>query len=229
MIHEAIILAGGFGTRLGLLTKETPKPLLPVAGRPFIFHLFDYLLENKIKKVILATGFLAEKFSEPIGNKYRHLDIEYSKEDSPLGTGGAIAKAMQFCQSETPLVFNGDTYFPVSLTEMEKVHRNLSLYATLALRKVPDSGRYGSVVLEENTIVSIQEKGNNGEGLVNGGVYLIDRQKLLETSPGEVFSFEKEILPRWIAERQVAGVPSSSYFIDIGIPADYQRAQNELR
>jgi len=229
MVKTAIILAGGRGLRLGLLTEQTPKPLLIVAGRPFIFHILDYALKQGIERVVIATGYLAEQFERTIGHRYRGLSILYSNEGVPLGTGGAIALAMKKVPEPAAVVLNGDTFFPVDLSSLFSVYLNLRAGMVMALRHVNDASRYGAVNLENGWVSSLREKGVAGPGNINGGVYLLSVSVFQRDAERDAFSLETDMLPQWIKKSMVAGLVSNAYFIDIGVPADFERAQQDLR
>lgn len=228
MMDSAIILVGGRGTRLGALTEQTPKPLLPVAGRPFLLHVLDYLIQQQVKKVVLATGYLAGEFEQALGSEYRGVSLAYSCEASPLGTGGAIALALESDGAADVFVVNGDTYFPVSLAELSNVHARRRASLSMALRHVPDASRYGHITVAQDLVTAMHEKGTAGPGLINGGIYLINRSALLAEAPTGAFSLERDLLPRWIPQHVVACTVAGSYFIDIGVPADLARAQHDL-
>jgi D-glycero-alpha-D-manno-heptose 1-phosphate guanylyltransferase len=228
MMDSAIILVGGRGTRLGVLTEQTPKPLLPVAGRPFLFHVLDYLIRQQIKKVVLATGYLAGEFEQALGSGYRSLSLAYSYEAAPLGTGGAIALALASVGASDVFVLNGDTYFPVNLAELSKVHARRQASLSMVLRHIPDVSRYGHMTVAQDVVTAMHEKGSTGPGLINGGIYLINRAAFLADAPTGAFSLERDLLPRWIAGHAVACTVADNYFIDIGVPADLARAQHDL-
>jgi NDP-sugar pyrophosphorylase family protein len=228
MIDTAIILVGGRGTRLGALTEKTPKPLLAVAGRPFIFHILDCLIRQQIKKVILATGYLADEFEQVLGSEYRGVSLAYSYEATPLGTGGAVAQALAPIAASNVLVLNGDTYFPVNLSELSKAHGRRRISLSMVLRHIPDVSRYGHISVSRDIVDAMHEKGLSGPGLINGGIYLIDRTAFLAAAPAGPFSLERDLLPRWISSKAVAYTTADCYFIDIGVPADLARAQHDL-
>jgi D-glycero-alpha-D-manno-heptose 1-phosphate guanylyltransferase len=228
MIECAILLVGGRGTRLGELTDHTPKPLLAVAGRPFIFHVLDYLISQKVRRVNLASGYLAGKFEHALGSTYRSLSLDYSPEDTPLGTGGAIAQALQRTDAAEVLVLNGDTYFPADVASLAASHAKDQATISLVLREVADVSRYGHMTVDGQRIVSLQEKGGAGPGLINGGIYLVNRAAFLANAPAGAFSLERDLLPIWVARRAAAYTIANAYFIDIGVPADLERAQTEL-
>ena len=227
---EAIILAGGFGTRLQGVVKDVPKPMAPVNGKPFLTYILDYLIDYGYSKVVLSVGYLHEKIVEHFGNQYKTLQIDYAVETEPLGTGGGIAYAMSKCTSDNVLVINGDTMFKVDLTAFEQFFEEKKCLLAIALREVDDIARYGSVTIgSNNMIILFSEKGaSSGCGFINGGVYMID-QKLFKKYPKTGrFSFEKDLMEKLYTQEQFFAMPSDGYFIDIGIPEDYARAQKEL-
>ncbi len=224
----AIILVGGRGTRLGALTQQTPKPLLNVAGRPFLLHVLDYLVRQRIKKILLATGYLAGEFDYVLGADYRGVSLTYSHEDTPLGTGGAIALSMTLIEEQDVFVLNGDTYFPVDLSELAQVQVARQADLAMVLRQIPDVSRYGHITAAQGLVTAMHEKGATGPGLINGGIYLINRASFLADAPAGAFSLERDLLPRWIQRRAVASTVADCYFIDIGVPSDLARAHQDL-
>jgi NDP-sugar pyrophosphorylase family protein len=228
MNDSAIILVGGRGTRLGALTEQTPKPLLRVAGRPFLFHVLDYLIRHQIQKVILATGYLAGEFERELGSQYRSLSLAYSHETTPLGTGGAIAKALPLADATEVFVLNGDTYFSANLRELAEAQASRRASLSMVLRHIPDVSRYGHITLAQGLVTAMHEKGATGPGLINGGIYLINRPAFLADAPTGAFSLERDLLPRWIRQQAVACTVADGYFIDIGVPADLARAGHDL-
>ena len=230
MTKEAIILAGGFGTRLQDVVKDLPKPMAPVNGRPFLTYILDYLIDYQYNKVVLSVGYLHEKIEEFFGTHYKSLEIDYAVETEPLGTGGGILFAMSKCTTDNVLVINGDTMFKVDLDAFERFHEEKGGLLSIVLREVEDVSRYGSVTIsKDNLIVLFAEKQVTfGRGYINGGVYLINR-KLFEKYPqSQKFSFEKDLMTKFYTQELFYAMPSDGYFIDIGIPEDYARAQQEL-
>lgn len=228
--REAIILAGGFGTRLQSVVSDVPKPMAPVCDRPFLEYQLDYLINQGIERVVLSLGYLPETIITHFGNQYKTLQLLYAVEDHPLGTGGAIAWAAEKIEGDYFWVFNGDSLFEVDLPEMEKACNSTSAGFALALRKVQDVSRYGSVETDSNGMITLfKEKSTTpAPGYINGGVYLIRKADLIDNVPGQRFSIEKSLFMP--AERPVLmyGYPSDSYFIDIGIPEDYKKAQHDF-
>ncbi len=187
----------------------------------------DYLAAQGIRRVVLATGHLADAFETVVGTQYRGLAIAYSREETPLGTGGAIALALREVQDPVAVVLNGDTYFPTDLAGLAETHARQQAALTMVLRRIPDVGRYGQITVANEIVTAMQEKGGTGPGLINGGIYLVSRPALEASAPAGAFSLERDLLPDWIHARKVAACVSDSYFIDIGIPADLERAQYE--
>ncbi|MBX9742868.1 MAG: NTP transferase domain-containing protein [Chthoniobacterales bacterium] len=223
----AIILAGGNGSRLKELTKETPKPLLNIAGKPFLFYLLDYLNNEGITEVVLAIGYLASQFKQTIGEGYKNITIKYSIEAEPLGTGGALTQALTMTSQENIFVFNGDTLFKGNLKMLQEIHREATVPLSLMLRYVEDTARYGKIDFKDKYVRAIQEKGKAGPGYINGGVYLLCKNQwpIMEE---KTYSLESETLPFLISTNKVACVVSNDYFIDIGILEDFYRGQSEL-
>lgn len=225
-MREAIILAGGFGTRLRSVVNDVPKPMAPVAGRPFLSYLLDDLSRQEYSHIVLATGYLHEKVEDYFGNEYQGLALDYARELQPLGTGGAIVNALQYCCEECVTVLNGDTLFLVDHDRLLSIGDESRL--TLVLRHVPDAGRYGAVEIDnDGHVTAFREKDPTaGNGLINGGIYRL-RRSLLDGWPvGQKFSFEKEIMQP--LREPFRAYLSDTYFIDIGVPEDYSRAQKEL-
>src|ERR1041385_3540817 len=164
MIKEAIILAGGLGTRLRSVVNDLPKSMAPVNGKPFLHYLFLWLKKYEINRAVLSVGYLSEKVEEYFGEEYLGIKITYAKEESALGTGGGIRLAMEKCSGAHVLVLNGDTFFDVDLEKLSEVHLGGSSDATLALRKVEDGSRYGTIQLDGNRIKAFREKSPEVKG-----------------------------------------------------------------
>jgi len=228
---EAIILAGGLGTRLQHVVHDLPKSMAPVDGRPFLEYQLDFLNKNTVDKVILSVGYRNEAIIRHFGSKYRHLAIDYAIEAEPLGTGGGIRLALEMCETADTLVLNGDTLFLVEISEMFRLHVKSKASVSIALRKVPDASRFGSVQIDQNMkIISFGEKSAKKQpGFINGGIYLLNREFYLSHTPPGCFSIERECFGKWASEGFITGFPSDAYFLDIGIPEDYERAQHEFK
>jgi len=232
LLKEAIILAGGFGTRLQAVVSDVPKPMAPINNEPFLNYVFDYLLHYKIEHVVLSTGYLADKISDYYKNEYRGIKISYTKEETPLGTGGGIRLAMTKCYTSDVLVLNGDSFFDVNITDHFNNHISKQADCSLALRKVFNASRYGTILLGiGNAIETFKEKNNIEQtGLINGGVYILNRKLYLsKTNEAVPFSIEKDFYESRINELHIFGLEYDGYFIDIGIPEDYNKAQTDFK
>ena len=225
----AIILAGGRGTRLQSVLSDLPKPLAPVAGRPFLAWQLDHLAQEGIKRVILSIGYKAEAFESRIGTTWKGMDIIYVREDNPLGTGGAIRWAWSQMDMDTCWVLNGDTYTDFSLDSLWDYHQSVGASCTVALKQMKNFDRYGTVRIGgDGQIFGFLEKIPVKSGLINAGVYLIEKGMISEYSPGEPFSFERDLLEKTIDSKRIYGLPVSGHFLDIGIPDDYDLAQEAI-
>ncbi len=220
---QAIVLAGGFGTRLQSVLKNIPKPMAPVHDKPFLAYLLEYLKSQGITHVVLSVHYLREQIEAYFGAHYQGIDLNYAVEDQPLGTGGAILHALQFIDPAEPVfVLNGDTYLELNYQAMFAQHQKTLPALTIALRKIQDCSRYGVVTLREQEVVAFNEQGTQAPGLINAGVYLINPElfKLFPVSMAS-FSFEKEFLFPHISQLRPHAFVVDDYFIDIGVPEDY--------
>jgi D-glycero-alpha-D-manno-heptose 1-phosphate guanylyltransferase len=226
---EAIILAGGFGTRLRSIVNDVPKPMALVSNKPFLSYLLEYLSGYKINSVVLCTGYKHEKIEEYYSFSYKNTNIRYSVEETPLGTGGAIKQALQKVKSNSVIILNGDTLFNINLAEFIEYHHRLKSDISVALKKLSNFDRYGSVILNGKRIVGFEEKKYKSSGYINGGVYILNKNILEQNELPYSFSFEKQILETCTKELYINGYKSNEYFIDIGIPEDYKKAQKEIK
>ncbi len=225
---EAIILAGGFGTRLQSVVKDVPKPMAGVNNYPFLKYIFDYLKIYNIKRVILSVGYKKEIIKNYFKNNYNDIEIIYSSEDEPLGTGGAIKKALALSTEERIFILNGDTYFKADLKEILNQHNHLKADITMATKNMKNFDRYGKVEVKNSRIVNFQEKKFNRDGLINAGVYLMNRDIFNNFDLLDTFSFESDFLEKYIDKLNIINSTFDTYFIDIGIPEDYKKAQIEI-
>ena len=222
---EAIILAGGFGTRLRGVVDDVPKPLAPVAGRPFLGWLLDRLAARGMRRCILATGYLSELVEQRIGTRWQGMDIAYSREPEPLGTGGAIRLAATRLQGHAAHVLNGDTWLEYDPVALEDSARAAVASMAIALARVDDVARYGAVDIEDTRVVGFREKGEAGPGWINAGCYFLGADALAALPARDVFSFEQDVLQPRVQAGAVAAFTATAGFIDIGVPEDYARAQ----
>ena len=228
MVTEAIILAGGFGTRLQSVVKEIPKPMASINGKPFLAYLLDYLINQRVQKVALSVGYKYEVIFEYFGDLYNGLKIEYAIEKEPLGTGGGILNALSFCNSENVLLLNGDSYFGVNIENLYQFHIQNASDISLSLKEMHNVDRYGTVSVNKHKIIAFNEKQFIEKGLISCGVYLLDKKSIEKLNLPIKFSFEKDLLETYIKKMNINGITFDNYFIDIGIPEDYERAQIEL-
>jgi D-glycero-alpha-D-manno-heptose 1-phosphate guanylyltransferase len=222
---EAIILAGGFGTRLRSIVSDVPKPLAPVGGRPFLAWILDALASQGIRRAILATGFMGGRIVDACGTSWQGMQLVYSQEQHPLGTGGAIALAFSRVQGDTCLVLNGDTWLAFDHADFDRQWLAGGSRLAMTLAEVVDVSRYGAVQVVRNRVTALVEKGLPGSGYINAGVYGIRRSLLVDFPVEESFSFENELLIPTVKREAVFGYTRTHDFIDIGVPQDYQRAQ----
>jgi D-glycero-alpha-D-manno-heptose 1-phosphate guanylyltransferase len=229
---EAIVLAGGLGTRLRAAVPDLPKPMAPVGGRPFLEHLLDYWVRQGVTRFVLSVGFKRETVAAHFGPAHRGVPVAYAIEDRPRGTGGGLLLARAaLAAAGSFLVLNGDTFFEVSLEALRKFHAANRADATLALFRSPQHGRYTGIQIDQaGKILSLASIGERGQP-ANGGVYLLERG-LLDSGhrqTGAPLSLEKDILPTALAGgKRLFGLECSGRFIDIGVPEDYARAASVL-
>lgn len=231
MITEAIILAGGLGTRLKNILPDIPKPLAPVNGKPFLSYLIDYVHDWGVNRIILSVGYKYQDIQSCFTEKQGNVDLFYSVEDEPHGTGGGIVKALEYITGDNVVVLNGDSMFRISMDLFEVFHRSKNSLLSIALRYQEETGRYGRVEMDDQRrITGFIEKGKSTSGgWINGGIYLVNKQFFLENSQAKRFSLESDFLPRCILTRRLYGYMAKGYFIDIGTPESYQRAQYEFK
>lgn len=226
-LPTAIILAGGFGSRLRSVVPNLPKPLAPIHGMPFLHYLLEDLKSQGVRRTVISTGYLAEIIEARLGHQHGPMEILYSREDAPLGTGGALKLAIdRFGLNKEVLALNGDTYFPAPLEHMLSVLRKTpSAHFAIALKRLPYADRYGTVELAKNgTIGCFVEKGLKRDGLINGGIYALRTKVFDAIAPGEFFSLETTLLVPLAETGSLVGLPFDAPFIDIGMPEDYARA-----
>lgn len=220
---RCLILCGGKGTRLKSVAQDSPKSIVLVRETPFIFYLFDLIIKKSIQEITLCTGIGHQQIKNKVGEAYKSLSITYSQEFKPLGTGGAILKAIQNFNDKQFLVLNGDSYCNFHIPQSTSVVGNKSLIFT---QKVSNVSRYGEVVFDKNfKVTSFEEKnGANREGFINAGIYLFHKTDLENFPQNTNISLEKDILPKLIGNLFV--VPCEGDFIDIGTPNSYKEAES---
>ena len=225
----AILLAGGRGTRLESVSKGEPKPMISVAGRPFIEHILDRVLDSSIDRVILSVGYRPEAFQAHFGSDFSGLPLEYAVESEPLGTGGALLRSFRQFDLPRAFVINADTLFAIDLDTLLRSHTGASAGITIALCRMADTSRYGTIERDEaGYITRFREKRSGAPGLINAGIYVVERAVLERFALPEKFSFEKDLLEQHVKELRPFGFVGDAYFIDIGVPEDLERARREL-
>jgi D-glycero-alpha-D-manno-heptose 1-phosphate guanylyltransferase len=224
---EAIVLAGGFGTRLRSVVSDVPKPMAPIGDKPFLAYLLKDLSGKGVNRVILSVGYMAEIIIKYFGNSYEGMDIKYAIEEDPLGTGGAVQYAMKLCTQDHVYILNGDSYVNIDIKDMEaqwKIDRLQVIVGAL----VEDASRFGSILVDGGYVISFAEKGKSGPGLINAGCYLLDRMKFNKIQRNAPFSLEKDFFESELRNKNIKINIAEGFFIDIGVPEDYSRMQQKL-
>ena len=228
MAKQAVILSGGFGTRLAHVVSDVPKPMAPIKNKPFLEYIIGQLQNHGFDSFVFLTGYK----SEIIENYFKDLpNTRFVKEETALGTGGAILNAFEFL-NDNFYVINGDTFFDIDFSILEEFGKNKP--CTIALRYTDNISRYGFVEIDKNfEISSFTEKGNlpknRIDGYINGGIYRIEKsvlKRFLDEFSVQFISLETEIFPKLLKNKELFGLPVGGCFIDIGIPEDYYKAQN---
>jgi D-glycero-alpha-D-manno-heptose 1-phosphate guanylyltransferase len=226
---EAIILAGGLGTRLRSRVADRPKPMAEVAGKPFAAWLLDYLAGQGVTAIIFSLGYRGEAIAEYFGTHYAGLAIRYAVEETPLGTGGAIHLALAESRQDPVWVVNGDTMLCLDYQAMWLAHHSRAAPPmTMALRRVAETGRYGGVDVSGDRVTGFTAGGTSGAGLINSGVYLLSPRLFDGHGLAAAFSLERDFLPLAARQGRIRAFVTEGWFIDIGVPEDYDRAQTEL-
>jgi D-glycero-alpha-D-manno-heptose 1-phosphate guanylyltransferase len=227
---ECIVLAGGLGTRLKSAIGEIPKCMAPMNNKPFLHYLFEYLRLQNCSRVILSLGHKHQVILDWLSQQSLPFVVDHVIEHEPLGTGGGIRLALDRATSDNVIVLNGDTMFNIVLSDLLAFHSSHSAETTLALKHMHQFDRYGSVKTNAvGTITAFEEKQYKEEGLINGGVYFINRRAFLNRHLPAKFSFEKDYLETFVDDHRFYGQVHDAYFIDIGIPADYLQAQEDFK
>lgn len=224
--REAVILAGGFGTRLAHVVPDVCKPMAQVAGKPFLRYVLDQLDAAGFARVVIADGYRREQIEDYFMGTYRGLEVDYSPEDTPLLTGGAVKRALEKCSRPEVFVLNGDTYLDVNFERMETaLAEHPGVRCIIASKRMRDIERYGTLDIDgSGRICAFHEKAHCVEGFINAGTYLI-RRGALAAEP-EVFSLENDWFARVVDEGVLATTEAEGCFIDIGVPEDYERAHS---
>lgn len=230
---EAIVLAGGLGTRLRLVVPDVPKPMAPINGRPFLEYQLDYWIRQGVTRFILSLGYKHDIVTRHFGSSFGGVEIGYAIESRPLGTGGGLLLACGCLARGGPfLVLNGDTYFEVPLPALRDFHAARRADVTIALFRSPQQGRYMGIRCgPDGEILDLKSAAGEAGGLANGGVYVMERS-LIESGPWQAsspLSLEDDILPDALrAGKRLVGLECVGRFIDIGVPEDYAKAASVL-
>ncbi len=226
---QALILAGGLGTRLRGVLPDAPKPMAPISGTPFLEYLVLQLRHHGISEIVLSTGYLAEQIRDYFGDgSSLDVEIDYSHEESPMGTGGALKLADEKLTARNFMVMNGDSFLDLDISKLVGEHDRRSALVTMALTRVEDPKRYGSVVLDSSGRVDrLVENGvETGSALINAGIYVLNRSLLEKIHGGATpVSLEKDVFSKLMGA-PFFGVVAEGFFIDIGIPKDYEYLDN---
>ena len=225
---RAIILAGGFGSRLQSVVADVPKPLAPVAGKPFLAWLIEALHAGGIEEITLSVHHQWEKIRDYFDRHPAPVALHYVVEKAPLGTGGAMAYALKAVPGAPVIVANGDTFVKVGYRRLYAHHMKNKARLTMVLREVTDTGRYGEVTVENGIVTGFQAGRAGKPGLINAGIYVIDPALFMPFALPQAFSFEQDFLTKHVGEVKPQAFIADDYFIDIGIPEDYARAGREL-
>ncbi|MDR0368337.1 MAG: nucleotidyltransferase family protein [Bacteroidales bacterium] len=229
-LNECVVLAGGQGTRLQSVVHDIPKPMADINGKPFLEYLLHFLHLQKCCHCVLSVGYKHEIIKAYFGNKYRNIDLDYAIENEPLGTGGGIKHSLPFISQNDFFLLNGDSFFDVNLEKLSEFHFQNNAAITLSVKEMSHVDRYGTLNIDNNRIVRFNEKMPVEKGYINAGVYVVAKnvfdEKYVEK---ERFSFEKDILEAHIHNLPFYAFVSTGYFVDIGIPEDYRKAQSALK
>jgi NDP-sugar pyrophosphorylase family protein len=222
---QAVILAGGLGTRLRPAVADRPKVLAPVLGRPWALFLLDQLADGGIRQVILLTGYKAGQVQEEIGDAYRGMRLTYSTESTPLGTAGAVCAALPLLTGAAILLMNGDSYCAVDLAALREFHERRQADISMVLARSADASRFGMVRVDTvERVVAFEEKTQSGGGWINAGVYFLARSLIEEIAPRRQVSLEKEMFSGWIDRKAFYAYRTDGPFLDIGTPESYAQA-----
>ena len=230
MLNECIILAGGLGTRLRSVVVDLPKVMAPVNERPFLNYILEKATNEKIEHLVLSTGYLHEKIEEYISTSHAEKNISFVIEEEPLGTGGAIAFALHQCMSEEVLIVNGDSFFNIDYRRFFNDHHQKHSDFSIAMKPMFNFDRYGTLnITNDGKIKAFLEKRSMQEGMINAGIYIINKKHFLEMNWPYKFSMEKDYMEKYFSSVPMYGFAYDEYFIDIGIPQDYAKAQTDFK
>ncbi|MDE3255174.1 MAG: nucleotidyltransferase family protein [Bacteroidota bacterium] len=227
---QAIILAGGKATRLQTVLKDIPKALASIRNKPFLDYLLQFLNEQGVHHFIFSLGHQHQQLLDYLQAKEKTWTYTCVIEEQALGTGGAIKKALPFATDQHVWVINADTYLELNMRTMYQQHINNKAMATIALKEMEHFDRYGLVNMDDRQcIYSFEEKRSCEKGLINAGFFIVNKDRFLENAPSsEVFSVEKDFFELQLFNKAIYGFKTDGFFIDIGIPEDFEKAQQLL-
>lgn len=225
-----VLIVGGLGTRLRPALADRPKSLADIGGRAFITFLLDQLHDAGLTKVVLCTGYKGDMIEDLLGCRYRALDLIYSRESEPLGTGGALRHALDYFKTPTVLVMNGDSFIDVSLMEVLNKHFSQNPAVSMVVSYIEDVSRFGAVQLANEKVLGFREKNQEiGAGFINAGIYVFDKELLSLIPNDTVYSLEKELFPVLAEEGKIGAFETNADFIDIGTPQSFFQAEAFFR
>lgn len=224
---EAIILAGGRGSRLSSVVNDVPKPMALVNSKPFLEIILKQLEAQGFKRIVLSVGFKSEVIISYFGSSFRGLSLEYSIEEFPLGTGGATRVALDLVREDLVFILNGDTFVDFDALDVKEIS-DLTGKSIIVSREVDDTLRYGSITAVGSLAAEYGEKMKSGHGLISAGAYLFKKTQLSSFKSGDTFSLENDYMPRAVKEGNFHLYRAQGRFIDIGVPEDFLRAQSYL-
>ena len=226
---EALILCGGKGERLKEITKGIiPKAMVQVNKKPFLYYIINQLKHWEIRNLILLVGYKKELIIDYFGDGGKFgVNIKYSIENNPMGTGGAIKLAENLIQGKKFFLLNGDTFLDINFQGFLKFQIENNADVAIAVKFLENSNRYGIVKFNRNKIISFSEKSNLKSSFVNLGIYIFEKSLLLDVAL-KPSSLERDLLPYFVSEKNVFGYMCNGYFIDIGIPNDFKKANKEF-
>lgn len=228
---QAILLAGGFGTRLQSVVNDRPKPMALIEEKPFMEYVVHELSRHGIRDIIFAVGYKGSMVEEYFGDGSQFgVTVSYAYEDVPLGTAGAIKNAAKYMTDEQVFVLNADTFYQIDYGRLVMLNQDHNLDMALVLREVVDVSRYGQAILKENRLVGFNEKTKESKpGTINGGIYLLSKELIYDIPEGKI-SLENDMIPKWLQEgKRLGGIVNDGYFIDIGVPEDYYRFIEDVK
>ncbi len=225
---EAIILAGGKETRLQSVVSDIPKSMALINDVPFLNYMLNYLEKYGIEHVILSVGYKWKAIYEYFGDQYNSIRLSYAIEEDPLGTGGRIKLALKKAEGEDIYILNGDTFFDVNLSDLSEFYFAHQSDMAITIKRKGNFFRYGTVELDVCKVTGFREKQPLKSGLINGGVYIMKKGLFESFNMPEKFSFEADFMEKKISELRICAMRCNEYFIDIEIPADYEKAKKEL-